>query len=131
MLLNRYLRKPVEAEDARDGSGIFLRETDKIAIIVMPHVFMIYPGQRGALILCALVFLIVLHDKIHPVGIMIWYHHVNDTVKVTFDERVIRGDKLPGDQRGSLARRHLGGVHRQGGKNEDPAIRYVFKLFFF
>src|SRR5665647_963025 len=108
MLLDRYLREPVEAVYPGYRPGIFLGEADKIAIIIMSHIFMINPWQRGALILCALVFLIVFHDKIHPVGIMIGNNHVNDILKVAFDERVIGSDELVRDQRGCLARCHLG-----------------------
>src|SRR5665647_681881 len=94
MLLNRHLRKPFEAVYPGYRPGILLGKTDKITVIVMSHVFMINPWQRGALILCALVFLIVLHNKIHPIGIMIGNDHVNDIVKVAFDEWVIGSDEL-------------------------------------
>jgi len=97
--VSSWVRAPLGAVERRDDPGVVLGEGDEVAVVIVPHVLVVDARQPRPLVGGAQVLPVVLHDHVHPVGVVARHHHQDDVVEPGEQVRILGGRHAVGEDR--------------------------------
>ncbi len=122
MFLHHDLRKPICIEYARNDACILLRQRNKIAVIVVSHIFMVHARHRTSFVSGSTIFKIVLHHHIHAIRIVAGHDHQHHIIQPGLNGLILRGEQFVSNQRRSLRGTDFAGVHGHSQQDEHLSL---------